>query len=175
MSELKPYDPKIRSARAKEIVPPTHGDWGGPLCCIVAKYEDGTEISFGHEGIEKIRNTRPSDAPTELVIPVKLEGGMLYPEWKRSPGLARSICAEGNVITKLIEPHQPDAPTVPGELITILSAEGYTDIEDIKELYNPTYYDPIIAECLRRWIETKEDCPDGRRVKVQAHIRIIGE
>lgn len=38
-----------RHPRAHEEIPPLHGDSGGPLTCIVAKYEDGTEIVFGHE------------------------------------------------------------------------------------------------------------------------------
>lgn len=45
-----------RSARQNEKTIPTHGDHGGPLCCIVAMYEDGTEIQFGHETIHRLQN-----------------------------------------------------------------------------------------------------------------------
>lgn len=47
MSKFIGHEP--RCTRNNERIIPTHGDWGGPLCCIIAKYEDGTEIQFGHE------------------------------------------------------------------------------------------------------------------------------
>lgn len=42
-----------RHAKTYERTIPANGDNGGPLCCIVAKYEDGTQISFGHEVMNK--------------------------------------------------------------------------------------------------------------------------
>ena len=61
-------DGRVRGAMVNEVVPPTHGDWGGPLCCIIAKYEDGTEISFGHEVMNKLTRTRPDPAEVERLI-----------------------------------------------------------------------------------------------------------
>jgi hypothetical protein len=52
-----------RSSKAYEKTIPDHGDLGGPLCCIVAKYEDGTEISFGHEVMKQY--TRPTSQEAE--------------------------------------------------------------------------------------------------------------
>jgi len=45
--------PEKRFAKMDEKIIPTHGDNGGPLCSVTAKYEDGTEIAFGHEVLKR--------------------------------------------------------------------------------------------------------------------------
>ena len=54
-----------RHVMADEKMIPANGDHGGPLCCIVAKYEDGTQISFGHEVMNKYV---PADLADALVV-----------------------------------------------------------------------------------------------------------
>jgi len=54
-----------RHAKTYERTIPANGDHGGPLCCIVAKYEDGTQISFGHEVMNKYV---PADLADALAV-----------------------------------------------------------------------------------------------------------
>ena len=54
-----------RHAKTYERTIPANGDHGGPLCCIVAKYEDGTQISFGHEVMNKYVPADLTDALVE--------------------------------------------------------------------------------------------------------------
>jgi hypothetical protein len=57
-------------------------------------------------------------------------------------------------------------------LITIIEVDGYTDV---KNPYDAKAYDSIIASCLNRWIDVKEECPNGKRVKVQVYIYVTRE
>lgn len=62
-----------RGARGYEKKIPRHGDYGGPLCGVIAVYEDGTEISFhcSMEGLplEDLPPSQPKDAPDKGTCP----------------------------------------------------------------------------------------------------------
>lgn len=53
MAETKLVDALYEALR--ELTPPKHGDFGGPLCSIVFIYEDGSEKSLGHEPATRAR------------------------------------------------------------------------------------------------------------------------
>lgn len=59
-----------RRARSNETVIPERGDFGGPLCCVVAKYEDGTEITFGHHIMDQyqILNRLPAEPVRQMSV-----------------------------------------------------------------------------------------------------------
>jgi hypothetical protein len=60
--------PRSRSCRADEMEIPTHGDHGGPLCCVTASYEDGTEIAFGSDVVRKADAS--AEKPIGIIPPV---------------------------------------------------------------------------------------------------------